>query len=238
MIKIAVVEDEREIGNQLCGFVERYKEEWNEEICVELFTDGLEILEPYSGKWDIIFMDIRLKNLDGMTTAGRIREYDADVVIIFITTMSSFAIKGYEVGALDFVLKPVNYDIFSLKLKKALNKAKQHLNVQYLLITTDSGKRKISTDEILYIEVKGHNLSIITRTENFIMRCSMNKIEKEISGSYFVRCNNSFLVNLKKITGIEKEEVIIHTYKIPISRGRKKMFLEKFAAYTMGGYQS
>ena len=74
-----------------------------------VFADGVDILEDYRAVYDIIFLDVEMKHLDGMTTAERIRQMDADVILIFITNMAQYAIRGYSVGALDYVLKPVPY---------------------------------------------------------------------------------------------------------------------------------
>ncbi len=88
-------------------YVRRYTRQYGTEFEVTVFADGVDILEDYRAVYDIIFLDVEMKHLDGMTTAERIRQMDADVILIFITNMAQYAIKGYAVGALDYVLKPV-----------------------------------------------------------------------------------------------------------------------------------
>ena len=114
MIRIAVVEDEKESQEQLVSYISRYEKESEKKFEVTVFSDGMDIVENYDPVWDIIFMDIRMKHLDGMQAAEKIRKYDPAVVLIFITTMAQYAIRGYEVDALDFVLKPVAYAQFSM----------------------------------------------------------------------------------------------------------------------------
>ena len=97
MIKIAIVEDA--VRDQLTDYVRRYTRQYGTEFEVTCFTDGDEILENYRPAFDIIFLDVEMKRLNGMETAQRIRELDDDVLLIFITNMAQYAIKGYSVGA-------------------------------------------------------------------------------------------------------------------------------------------
>lgn len=119
MIRVAIVEDEAAVRDQLMGYVQRYMRQYDAQIEVTMFTDGVEILEGYQPVYDIIFLDVEMQHLDGMETASRIRALDSDVLLIFITNMAQYAIKGYAVGALDYVLKPVPYFAFSQQLQKA-----------------------------------------------------------------------------------------------------------------------
>ena len=118
MIRVAIVEDEAEIREQLMGYVQRYTRQYGTAFEVKTVADGLEILEDYRPVYDLILLDIEMKHLDGMETARRIRELDPEVMLVFITNMAQYAIKGYAVGALDYVLKPVPYFAFSQQLQK------------------------------------------------------------------------------------------------------------------------
>ena len=109
MIRVAIVEDDAEVQGVLQEYVRRYTRQYGTEFEVTVFADGVDILEDYRAVYDIIFLDVEMKHLDGMTTAERIRQMDADVILIFITNMAQYAIRGYSVGALDYVLKPVPY---------------------------------------------------------------------------------------------------------------------------------
>ena len=113
MIRIALVEDEAEVRAQLQGYVQRHTRQYGTEFAVTEFADGMELLDDYRPVYDILFLDVEMKHLDGMETARRVRELDKDVIIVFITNMAQYAIGGYAVGALDYVLKPVPYFAFS-----------------------------------------------------------------------------------------------------------------------------
>mgnify|MGYP001632116583 CR=1 FL=1 len=125
MTRIAIVEDEAAVREQLAGYVQRYTRQYGTPFEVTEFADGMEILEDYRPQFDIIFLDVEMKHLDGMETARRIRERDGGVLIVFITNMAQYAIRGYAVGALDYVLKPVPYFAFSQQLQKALGQLKK-----------------------------------------------------------------------------------------------------------------
>ena len=141
MIRVAIVEDEAEIREQLMGYVQRYTRQYGTAFEVKTFADGLEILEDYRPAYDLILLDIEMKHLDGMETARRIRELDPEVMLVFITNMAQYAIKGYAVGALDYVLKPVPYFAFSQQLQKVEEQqdhSEQSLEGRYENIGKDS----------------------------------------------------------------------------------------------------
>ena len=117
-MKLAIVEDRQEHVDRLQSFIEKYREEHNEQFQIFIFSDGLKFLDAYKRGFDIVFMDINMPHIDGMETAKRLREIDKNTCLIFITEHSSFAVSGYEVSAFDFILKPVEYARFAEKLKK------------------------------------------------------------------------------------------------------------------------
>ena len=129
MAKIAVVEDNDAMRAQLCGFIAQYAQESGHQLDVTAFSDGAQFVEPYRPGFDIIFLDIEMPKLGGMPTAERIRRQDPDVVLVFITNMAQYAIRGYEVDALDFVLKPVSYYQFSTKLERALQRIQRRRGI-------------------------------------------------------------------------------------------------------------
>ena len=107
MIRIAIVEDEEAYVQQLISYLHEYQKTANEEIAVTVYRDGDEITSKYKSQYDIILMDIQMKFVDGMTAAEEIRSIDSSVVIIFITNMTQYAIQGYKVGAMDYILRCV-----------------------------------------------------------------------------------------------------------------------------------
>ena len=158
MINLAIVEDEDSYAEQLTEFVSRYQQESGNLFKITRFRDGDEITNGYRSQFDIILMDIEMKLVDGMTAAEEIRKLDQNVVIMFITNMTSYAIRGYQVDALDYVLKPVSYFAFSQKLDRALGRVKKEES-NIISIEMSSGVKKLDIDNIFYIESQGHNLN-------------------------------------------------------------------------------
>ena len=96
MITIAIVEDEEAYAKQLTEYIEKYQQESGKRFKVIRFRDGDEIVEKYTGEYDIILMDIQMQFMDGMTAAEEIRKLDTKVVIMFITNMTNYAIRQPE----------------------------------------------------------------------------------------------------------------------------------------------
>ena len=157
MIRIAIVEDDSRMEAEIRRYILQYARETDQKIEVISFSDGEEITENYKLEYDVILMDVQMQFMDGITASRQIRERDQDVVIMFITNMAEYAIHGYEVNALDYVLKPINYFAFSQKLNKALEK-RQKREKDYLTITVGRGIRKLDIAEIRYIESQEHKL--------------------------------------------------------------------------------
>ena len=166
MTRIAIVEDEAAVREQLTGYVQRYTRQYGTPFEVSAFASGVEILEEYRPVYDIIFLDVEMPHLDGMETARRIRALDSDVLLIFITNMAQYAIKGYAVGALDYVLKPVPYFAFSQQLQKAVNQLARRVR-HYLAVPVDGGMRRLDAAGIYYIESEGHRIHFYTEDGDF-----------------------------------------------------------------------
>ena len=233
MFRIAIVEDDRDYQNQLLQYCDKYAKENNEEFQTIVFSDGDGILDNYTANYDVIFMDIQMRLTDGMTTAKEIRKYDEKAIIIFVTNMSQYAIKGYEVGALGYVLKPISYFVFSQELLKALRKIRSESSHSVVLRQED-GMQVIDTRKIIYVESDNHVLTIHTDDGNFEMRGTMKEMEERLSVDSFARCNNSYLVNLKYVRRIVQNDVDVNGEMLPISRPRKKEFIEALTDY-LGG---
>lgn len=125
MIRIAIVEDEDLYIRQLTQYLEKYEKKEQEDFEITVYRDGDGITSQYNAQFDIILMDIQMKFVNGMTAAEEIREVDSEVVIIFITNMTQYAIRGYEVDAFDYILKPVSYFAFSQSLAGRLPESKK-----------------------------------------------------------------------------------------------------------------
>ena len=183
MIRVAIVEDDAEVQGVLQEYVRRYTRQYGTEFEVTVFADGVDILEDYRAVYDIIFLDVEMKHLDGMTTAERIRQMDADVILIFITNMAQYAIRGYSVGALDYVLKPVPYFAFSQQLLKAVARLEKRAK-HYLTVPVEGGLRRLDTASIYYLESEGHRVHFYTDEGDFSAPGALKAFEEKLAKHY------------------------------------------------------
>lgn len=236
MLSIAVVDDEKTFSTQLSEMLRRWADEHGEELAITCFADGLDIADNFRSRWDIIFLDIQMKHLDGLATARAIRACDAGVVLIFVTTMAQYAINGYEVDAFDYILKPLSYPQFAIRMNKAAREVEKKKIHSYVFLKKYSDTVKLSTDDILYLEVVGHTLRYVTVKETYEKRETIGEAEKALAGLPFARCSLSYLVNLKRIDRVSKDSVYVSGHELPISRNRKKEFLQLFSDYLEAGF--
>lgn len=235
-MRVAIVDDNPADFGRLQEYAKRFEEESGEVIHTEIFSDGAQIAERYreKGRFDVILLDIEMKYLDGMNTAGQIRKLDEDVLIIFITNLAQFAVRGYEVGALDFVVKPVAYPAFSAKMYKAKRRLKSGQE-KMLTVRSKSGLFRLSTRELIYIEVRNHSLIYHTTMGSYQCTGSLKAIEKELAGLAFAKCNSCYLVHLSYIEKVTNEWVLVAgNEKLQISGPKRKAFLQRLTDYYGG----
>ena len=233
MIRIALVEDEAEVRAQLQGYVQRYTRQYGTPFEVTEFADGMEILEDYRPQFDIIFLDIEMPELGGMDAAERIRTVDPDVVLVFVTNMAQYAIRGYEVDALDFVLKPVNYYQFSTKLARALQRVQRRKGGQ-IALQTAGGVQLLNTEDIYWLETRDRMLHYHTSTGVWSVRSSLQNAEKQLAPYHFAKCNQCYLVNLRYVRAVQNDMVQVGEDRLEISRRQRAAFLAAVAAYVGG----
>ena len=196
MLRIATVEDDANDLEALRTHLSRYEKENGLKFQVTEFRDGEDIVTDYSADYDLILMDIEMAFLNGMKAAEKIRELDKDVIIIFITNMPQYAIQGYKVNALDYMLKPISYFSFSESMGRALHR----VNVQekeFITIALKGGKKKLDITQICYVEVQDHLLLYHTTEGSFATKGTIRDAESQLDAKSFFRCNRCYLVNLE-----------------------------------------
>jgi len=231
MIRIAIAEDDPVCSEQLRDYLNRYSRESAEIVEITLFSDGLELVEHYRPVYDLILLDIEMPHLDGMTAAEKIRRLDGEVLILFVTNMAKYAIRGYEVDALGFMLKPVSYFSLSLKLKKAQSYLRSRPQ-RSLMVPTEDGIKKVPAADVYYAEVLDHRLHLHTKQQIYVMPGTLRDLEAELANQHFVRCNKGYLVNLRHIELVKSDCVIMADgEKLLISRRKREEFLLAVTEY-------
>lgn len=223
-MQIAIVEDDLEQQRLLERLINDYAIKHKLNVTIDCFADGIYILETGSLSYDLIYLDIEMKHLDGMTTAKGIREQDDKVILVFVTNFVQFAIEGYSVNAFDFLLKPLSIFSFSEHFKKVLARYRKS-RPTILSIKTADGMVNVNVSELLFVESEGHSLYFHTVNDVYRTRRTMKETETELLPLNFFRCNHGYLVNLAHVKGIEDNQVIIGEEALQISRPRKKEFL-------------
>ena len=230
MIQIALVDDNEFDRSELRRCLVRYEKENHIELKLTEFEDGEDIVTDYTAEYDLILLDIEMRFMNGMKAAEEIRRMDENVAIIFITNMPQYAIRGYKVRAMDYMLKPISYFSFS----ETLNRALAHRNKQeakYITISLKGGKVRVDVSKICYVEVQDHLLIYHTLDGNYIAKGRMKDLEEMLDPKRFFRCNRCYIVNLSYVENYQGNDLRVHSDLIQISRSRKKQFLDAMNIY-------
>ncbi|MCH5351327.1 MAG: response regulator transcription factor [Clostridiales bacterium] len=237
MLNIAVVDDEQEAVNELKSHVKRYCDGRGIEYSLTGFTSPVKFLAGFKPEYDLVFMDIEMPDMNGMDAARNLRKMDGEVALIFVTNMAQYAIRGYDVDADDFVVKPVKYGNLEIKLdrilKKHIKKDRPHVTVY------ENGEVKyLSIAEIRYVEVIKHNIIYHVADGTYEKRGVLKSEAALFSANGFAQCNKSCLVNLSYVLGISG--YVLHVAKsrgakeydeLSVSHPRKKEFVHTLNKY-------
>ncbi|MCH9275353.1 LytTR family DNA-binding domain-containing protein [Bifidobacterium amazonense] len=235
-IRIGVVEDDPAACQRVLDYLKQYQSETGERFVVSVFDDGAKIVESYAPVYDILLLDIEMKELDGMAAARRIRERDDSVVIIFITAAPQYAISGYEVQALSYLLKPVPWFAFKQEMKRSIDMVRRRGD-QAILIDAGGHQQRLELADVVYVESIRHTIVIHTLGGKLSVTGTLKDYETRLAEHDFFRSNSCYLVNLRHVTGVEDQDCIMSDgERLRVSRPRKKAFLAALADYmSMGG---
>lgn len=198
---------------------------------VSKYCSGEELLEANLKDVDILLLDIKMDNINGMDVARKIRQSGNKMEIIFITSLIDYVQDGYEVKAYRYLLKPINLEELKKHLLTCIKEIKLNKK-HYIIIKNKSNTYKINSNEITYIEVQKKDMLIHTINKDFEVRYSLEKIERDLNLDQFVRCHKSFIVNLNYVENIKPNIAILESgEEIPVSRYRYKDVKTKFLKF-------
>ena len=230
MYRIALVDDLPEERDRLSDYLRRFAAERKCTLTVDCFEAGERFLEAYDNNYEIVLLDIEMQGIDGMATARRLRERDESVCLLFVTYLANFALEGYSVRALDFLVKPVSYENFSMKMERALVAA-DRARKKEIIVSTPEGDRRIRIDEIYYVEVMNHTLIYHTKAGVISVRGPIRDCEERLTPYDFARCNKSYLVNLNYVTEIRRSEIRVGGELLPVGSTRRQAFMQQLTEF-------
>jgi len=231
MKSFAVVDDAPLDAKRLETLILGYGKEHGLSFAVDCYSSPVRFLSEFKGQYDLIFLDMEMPLMNGMSLAREIRKNDESVALIFVTNFSQYAINSYEVQAMDYLVKPVEARSFVPKFERALSRLRQQ-SQKNILLKTETGIRKVDLEEVSYVEVRGHYLFFHTTEGIFKVRGLMkNLVGNPDFQKDFYLCNRGYLVNLNAVTGVDGLRILLGKESIAMSRLKKSEFMDALASY-------
>ncbi len=229
MLRIAIVDDDQADSAALLSLVTDFFQKNDLAYMSRIFDAPLDFIRS-TENYDIVFMDIRMEKLDGLEVARIMRKINTDSVLVFVTQMAQLAIKGYEVDALDFIVKPATQFSINYVLSKALTRLDNVSSTIFALKTTE-GIVSLSSNDITYVEVFDHRLAYHTTKGTYEARGRLSDVVQKLDSKRFIMCNRSFVVNLRYVSSVCSEYLVVDGKKIYISKSHSKEIMKHFSNY-------
>ncbi len=225
---IATCDDEIKYCNQVEEFSKKLAQTLGIEVQCDKYESGTELLKKDIRQYKIIFLDIDMKDENGIHIAEKIREIDKKVEIIFLTALIQYAIEGYRVNAYRFLVKPMEYNDFEFQLAELFVRINR-FEKSNLKLTREGQDYTIKIDDIMYIEVMNHSLTYHCVNYDITVSGTMKKIENSLTGHYFARIHNSYMVNMRYIAEVKSQEIIMKNgTSLSVARSKKDTFRQAY----------
>ena len=230
-MRIAVCDDEEKFGLQAKEMIEKLTRSLD--IVVDMYDDGKKLLAAFDKKpYDLLFLDIEMPKMDGITLAKELRKRSEDFPIVFLTGHVEYALEGYEVNALRYLTKPIKEDKLREVLRFVMDKS---VSSKQLLIKDDGDERFINVSDIIYLEAQNQYVMIYTTTGDFLVRHNIGDYENELKNDGFYRVHRGYIVSLAKVKRLVKSDVILEGVNgeviVPVSRNNIKELKAALYAY-------
>ena len=233
ILNVAIIDDSADSIEALLSALQRYCQESGVECNVRKCNSPIKFLSEYKPDYDIVFLDIKMPTMNGMDLAKYIRKMDSNVSIIFVTNMVNYAINGYEVSADAFIVKPIQYGSFKIKLDRVVKKRSKIKNIPYVAVYENGLVKYVPISDIRYVQVVKHNIIYHLTDGDSEKRGSMKNELELFLGNGFAQCHKSYLVNLRFVLGVNgyvlhlaKKRGSLEYEEITIGHPRKKEFMQ------------
>ena len=230
MLQIAIVEDDDQEAKVLNDCLNKYAQEHKSVFSIQRFSDGAAFLSAEKAVFDLVFMDVEMPFMDGLKTAEKLREKDSQTVLVFVTKLFQYAVNGYEYNAADYIIKPIRFASFSLKMEK-IEKRCQHDTEKYIQLKYSGGFRRLPLSALSYVELQGHRIVYHTDDGELVYYGNGKQVEETLPSDEFFRCNSGYFVNLQRVTGLDGFTVFLGDTELLVSHSRKKAFVETLHTY-------
>lgn len=230
-MRIAVCDDEELFRIEFKSVLDKVL--INAEYDIDTFSGGSSLYEAFlKNPFDLVFLDIEMPGIDGITLAKRLRAVSENVQIVFLTSHIEYALEGYEVNALRYLVKPVDMNKLSEVLKYIQDKKN---NSRQIIIKQEGEDIVIDISDIIYMESMDKNVRIVTSKSEYITRYNISDYEEELKNSGFLRIHRGYLISLSKVKKIVKNDVVMDgDISLPVSRSNIKTLKDALYAYVEG----
>ncbi len=229
-MRIAVVDDEESVRKQIKSYVEQFCQAGEIPVECVCFEEAVTFLKNYKADFDAVFLDIKMPGYNGMEAAKILRKTDQTTILVFVTNLKQYAINGYDVDAIGFVVKPITQYDFNVVMEKVARRIDAGIS-RDLTVKTANGMSRLKINDIYYVEVIKHKLIFHTVFGPVESWGTLVTTEKMLPKLNFSRCNVCYLVNLRHVQAVDRETVIVSGEPLKISRARKREFLMDLARF-------
>lgn len=232
MYTIAVCEDDSYDAKKVINCIEFYFVNYRAQYTIDHFYSGESfVANMYNKNYDIVFFDVHMDQLDGIETARKLREIDSNVAIVFMSRSVEDVFRCFDVAPLNYLLKPVSYEKISSIAESYIAKLRK-TRQEYYVFSFDNVIHRVPLDEIIYFESNLRIIIVKTFTREYRFYGKLTDVERQLSDKSFVRCHQSFIVNMRHIMQIDNNSITTTTNeRITISRGKTQVIKEKFLDY-------
>ena len=232
MLQLAVCDDERVFRSDLRKILGTELELCGIDYHISEFTSGEELIAGLEkADCQILFLDIEMKGIDGVEAARRLRETKRQMEIIFVTSYADFVFQGYEVRALNYILKPYELE----KIAAVLHTALEALDIEaekYYVIDQRGGSIRVPLSSVKYFSSDRRTVHAVTTEQEYTFYEKLSDLETELPDT-FVRIHNRYLVHLKYLEAVRQNTAVVDGEELPVSRSCKSGLSIAFAKYML-----